>query len=199
MASKHTFSTLMRRLGAAGFKREFARTAVLPDWWDASAEADPRLLSEVEARVARFLGAPLAIVRDPSAALTSPAYAGAQLRRVRDIDRDRLGPAIHAALKIAAAVVRNTATPEVQLLPTDPRAWRSEISRSNAVLRLDDLLDDLWNRGIPVVHVDSLPKPAFQAIACVVAGRPVVLICRSVLLTSRIFAARAGIATQQFC
>jgi hypothetical protein len=45
------------------------------------------------------------------------------------------------------------------------------------VVKLDDLVADAWNRGIPVVHVDVLPAPSFQGIACIVEDRPVVLIC----------------------
>jgi hypothetical protein len=174
---QHSYKTLMRRLAAAGFKRDFARVAVLPEWWDASCETDDRLLNDVEIRVARFLGAPLAVVRDPSAPLAAPTYSGAQLRRVRNIDRDRLGPAIHAALNIATAVVRNSGLPPVKLPPIDPIAWRNQIQRGRPALKLNDLLADAWLRGVPILHVDALPAPSFQGVACVVDGRPVVLIC----------------------
>jgi hypothetical protein len=177
--SEHSYKSLMRRLAKAGFKGEFARVAVLPDWWESSCETDDRLLSDVEVRVARFLGAPLTVVRDPSAPLVSPTYSGTQLRRVRDINRDRLWPAIHAALNIASAVVRSSALPPLRVPPADPIAWRRDISRPQAVLKLDDILADLWERGVPVVHVDALPAPSFQGIACIVEGRPVVLICHN--------------------
>src|SRR3954447_18408510 len=97
----------MRRLSAAGFKPSFTETALLPDWWEPSCADDPSLMPDLEIRVARFLGAPLDLVRDPDAKLSAPRYAGAQLRRVRDLARDRLASAIHAALQIAGAVVRN--------------------------------------------------------------------------------------------
>ena len=41
---------------------------------------------------------------------------------------------------------------------------------------LDDILDDLWLRGIPVIPLDVLPVPRFQGIACVALGRPVILL-----------------------
>ncbi len=169
----------MRRLAVAGFKRDFARVAVLPDWWDNSCEADDGLLNEVELRVARFLGAPLSVVRDAGAPLVVPAYEGAQLRRVRDINRDRLWPAIHAALNVASAVVRNSSLPTLRLPPTDALAWRQQISRPKRVLRLDDILANAWDRGIPVLHVEALPVPSFQGLTGVVDGRPVVLVCHN--------------------
>ena len=36
--------------------------------------------------------------------------------------------------------------------------------------------DTLWQLGIPVVPVDLLPAPGFQGMACVVEGRPVILL-----------------------
>ena len=175
--AQHSYKNLMRRLAGAGFKGDFARVAVLPDWWAPSCETDARLLGDIEVRVARFLGVPLSAVRDPNSALVAPTYSGAQLRRVRNINRDRLGPAIHAALNIAAAVIRSSSLPALRLPTADALALRQEISRPKPVLRLDDLLADAWARGIPVLHVDALPSPSFQGIACIVEGRPVVLIC----------------------
>ena len=83
--AQHGFTSLMRRLSDAGFKPNFARVAVLPDWWAPACDDDASLLPEVEIRVARFIGAPLDLVRDPAASLTTPTYERAHLRRVRDI------------------------------------------------------------------------------------------------------------------
>jgi Zn-dependent peptidase ImmA (M78 family) len=38
------------------------------------------------------------------------------------------------------------------------------------------MLGDLWQRGIPVIPLEILPAPSFQAIVCIVEGRPVILI-----------------------
>ncbi len=175
---KHTYTSLMRRLARSGFKKEFVRRAILPDWWDDACTQNPDLLPDIELRVARFLGLPLSVVRDPATAIVSPAYPGAQLRRVRDLDRDRMTPAIHSAMRIAAAVVRSMRDPTgaVAVPPPDGLAWREEIGRSSGnAITLADIVDDLWRRGIPVVPLDTLPAPSFQGMACIVAGRPVIL------------------------
>ena len=150
----------------------------MPDWWDNTCLQEPRLLEDIEIRVARFLGLSLEKVRDPSATLPAPAYPGAQLRRVKDIDRDRLGPAIHAALRIAAAVVRSLRDPTttVAVLPADGLAWRNQIQRPRLSVSLHDIAGDLWMRGIPVIPLDVLPTPSFQGIAGIVEGRPVILL-----------------------
>ena len=81
--------------------------AILPDWWDDSCGDDPSLLQDLEFRVARFLGTSFEAVSDPGTPLSPPAYQGAQLRRVRDINRDRLAAAIHVATQVASATFRD--------------------------------------------------------------------------------------------
>lgn len=168
----------MGRLSSAGFSREFIRTAVLPEWWTAECDRDPNLLQDIELRTARFLGCSLEDVCDPARVLQPLEYAGARLRRARDAPPKRLVPAIHAALRIAAAVVRNLRNPDVvpDPLPRNADDWRAQISPTGSVLTLKHLLACLWQRGIPVVPVDQTPSPSFQGMACIVERRPVILI-----------------------
>ena len=175
----HTFSTLRRRLASAGFRRDFVQQAILPDWWDDSCEQDQELLAEIDIRVARFLGQPLSIIRDPSEPLTPPLYSGTQLRRVRsNVESERLSSAIHAAMQIAGAVTRcmRDDSPEYAGSPDDGFSWREEIERSASSVSLEDILNDLWSRGIPVVPLEVLPVPGFQGLACIVQERPVILL-----------------------
>ena len=175
---KHTFASLKRRLASAGFRKDFVRQAILPDWWHDACEQDPSLLLDIDIRVARFLGLPLSIVRDATASLSLPQYSGAKLRRVRDIDGDRLSSAIHAAIQIAGAVARCMNGPALESanIPTGGLAWRDEIERTSAHVSLHDILSDLWGRGIPVVPLDVLPVPSFQGLACIVQDRPTILL-----------------------
>lgn len=168
----------MRRLAQAGFTRDFTRRALLPDWWEAGCDDEQALLPDLEIRIARFLGLNIATVREPGIALAVPSYPGAQLRRVHDIDRDRLGPAIHTATQIAATVLRNIQVdmPPVQLPPADGLLWRDQIKHTGSIIGLDDVLVDLWQRGIPVVALDFLPAPSFQGMACIVENRPVIIV-----------------------
>ena len=168
----------MHRLSHAGFRGGFVRSALLPDWWEESYAQDPNLLPDIEIRVARFLGLPLSAVRDPRTPLTPRAYPAAHLRRARTVDRDRLGPAIHSAIRIAAAVVRSLrdTVPALAVPPPDSFPWREQIKRDNSAPTLADILSDLWLRGIPVVPLDVLPTPNFQGVACVIEDRPVVLL-----------------------
>jgi len=168
----------MRRLSRSGFKKDFVRTAVLPDWWDDTCAEQRELLPEIEIRVARFLDVRLAAVRNPGTILAPTQYANARLRRVRDFDRDRLAPAIHAALTIGAAVVRSLREPRSgpNAIPPDALQWRQQLRLPGRPVALAQIVADLWAKGIPVVPLDVLPAPRFQGIACVVEDRPVILL-----------------------
>ena len=174
---ERTFATLMKRLARAGFKREFVESAILPDWWEPSCADDPSILTDLEVRVARFLGVGVSELRTAKD-LTAPAYAGARLRQVRDIPTDKLTPAIHAAVQVAGSVVRNLRNGgrPVEMPPRSGLDWRRSIGALTTPLRLDHLVDDLWMRGVPVVPLDVLPTPGFQALACIVENRPVIVL-----------------------
>ena len=135
-------------------------------------------MPDVEIRIARFLRLSLADVKNPDFSLTPTKYENAHLRRVRFIDEDRLAPAIHSALKIGAAVVRNLQNPESfqDAIPNAALAWRHQILKSQTNVTLDKLLEDLWGRGIPVVPIEVLPAPNFQGMACIIENRPIILL-----------------------
>ncbi len=176
--AEHNFQTLTRRLSRAGFKSEFLRTALLPDWWDEACVHDPSVMPDLDVRVARFLSLPLATVRDGRTTLAPALEPGAQLRRVRNVDRDRLAPAIHTAMQIGSAVNRNLrgALGPAAPPPTNGRQWREAIRRDQSTVALEDILRDLWGRGIPVVPIDLLPSPSFQGAAFVLDERPIIVL-----------------------
>ena len=175
---KHTFNTLMRRLSQAGFKRQFVTAALLPDWWEESYAQDPDVLPEIEFRIARFLDAPLSVIRNVDEILIPPLYGDPQLRKVRDVERDRLGPAIHAAMRVSRAVIRNLrSSREAKVPPNNGIEWRQLLqSGGDGPVSLDLVLADLWTRGIPVIPLDMLPSPSFQGLACIVDERPTIVL-----------------------
>lgn len=169
-------STLLRRLSKAGFKRDFVRPAILPDWWDDSLQSDASLLPDLELRVARFLGMRVADVRDPSRPLAFQAAPSTVLRKADNVDPERLRPAIHAARRVAEAVVRNMNTGHAATMPEKPDDWRHELVSGKAPVTLEGMLRDLWRRGIPVIPMECLPSPAFQGMAAIIEERPVIVI-----------------------
>ena len=121
---------------------------------------------------------PLSTIRNADMVLDAPTYDGAQLRKLRNIDRARLSPAIHAAVRVADAVVRNLRCGgRVDIPPPAAQEWRNILmSKKDGPVQLQTILCDLWGRGIPVVPLDTLPSPGFQALACIIEGHPVVML-----------------------
>ena len=167
----------MQRLSRVGFKRQFVRSILLPEWWDETCDEDVNLLPEVEIRVARFLGIPLSDVQDSSIALEPSHSVIAKLRRVRNVDSAKLLPAIHTAIKIAESTVRclRESVPRPEIPPSSGLEWRAEVGSRGDSISLDTILGDVWGRGIPVIPLEIIPSPSFQAIACIAGDRPVIL------------------------
>ena len=169
----------MLRLARAGFKRQFVSTALMPDWWEDSYAKDPAVLPEIEIRVARFLNIPLSVVRNVRLELTLPTYQQAQLRRIGDIDRNRLRPAIHTAMRVAEAVtrsMRSTESPGARF-PNDALEWRRVLtSGGSEPVQLSDVANHLWSMGTPVIPLATLPTPSFQGLACIVDGTPAIVL-----------------------
>jgi Zn-dependent peptidase ImmA (M78 family) len=171
------FNTLLKRLQKAGFKKKFVKQSILPEWWTQDCEGDSSLSQDLEIRIARFLGVSLSIIRNSEAPLTPILFPNAHLRRVKDIDQDRLAPAIHTAIQIAGAVVRNLRVKkEHTRLPESGLDWRAFLKPAGGVVRLEDILTDIWQRGIPIIPVESLPTPSFQGLSCVVEGHPAIVL-----------------------
>jgi hypothetical protein len=162
----------------AGFGKPFVEKALLPDWWDEACATDISVLPELEFRVSRFLGVALSDVRDPTVPLFAPTVAGARLRHTKDIDPERLLASVHAGLEVARATARAVQDRAVRLPPTDPTDWRAELV-SGGALALERMVADLWDRGIPVLRVTELPAPKYQGMACVVEGRPIIVLGRA--------------------
>lgn len=179
---------LLTRAKKAGYDRAFVTAALLPDWWSPQCEKDPALVQDLEIRLARFLRVSMHDVRDPTAALTPPSYDNARLRRVAREGAARPTASIHAALSIARAVLRSLREPlpSLEKLPTEPREWHAQLVASGGA-RLETALDDLWRRGIPVIQVSTLPSPRFQGLACILEGRPVVVLAHEIDVPARLF------------
>lgn len=182
----HSVSSLLDRLSKGGFKRDFVRSAILPDWWDDSLQSDARLLPDIELRVARFLGLPLAEVRNPSHPLIAQAAHSTVLRKTQGTKIESLHPAIHTARRVAEAVLRNMQRKPAGSIPPKPEDWRKELVSGTRPVTLEVMLRDLWGRGIPVIPLECLPSPAFQGMACLLDGRPVIVIGQKHDVPSRV-------------
>lgn len=130
---------------------------------------------------------PLTLVSNPAQSLIVPQYNLARMRRIHDVESDRLAPAIHTSLCIATAALRNIKKPLSPLdLSTNPLDLRKEILTRASAVSLEELLDLTWKSGIPIIPIDTLPSPNFQGMACMIGGRPVIILGHKIEVPGRV-------------
>jgi hypothetical protein len=169
-----SFRRLMSRLRDAGFSKDFVERAILPEWWSSDMGRDTSVLPELEICVARFCGLPLATIRDADIPLEINVAQGPRLRS----QSEGVGAAVHAALAVAKAVVRNLSStcPAYRPLPRDAEAFRAEAMHDREAPTFKGIVEALWRHGVPVLHIDCLPSPKFRGMACRVGGRDVIVL-----------------------
>ena len=177
----------MKRLGALGFKPGLLKMIVFPDWWGPECQDDPAAVAELEFRVSRFLGSSVW----PNAKIVSlaslPGVRSARLRHAASTTTPKLMPAVLTALRVARAAVDAWSDPKpMRQVPSDPLALRGSILGFRGLVDLEAVVNWLWDAGIPVLTLQGLPAPKFQAMACLVSGRPVILLGHHVDAPSRL-------------
>ena len=174
-------------MGALGFRQGLLKEIVFPDWWSPECEDDPAAVAELEFRVARFLGSSAGRDWGMVHLASLPGVQSARLRHTLSTTAPKLMPAVLTSLRVARAAVDAWSAPRpVRNVPTDPLVLRESILGLGALVDLDAVVTWLWDAGIPVLALQDLPTPKFQAMACILGGRPVVLLGHRVDAPSRL-------------
>ena len=164
-AETRTFRALLQRLTKAGFSRDFVPAALLPDWWDDACTENPALVQDFGISSRAFpRKPPLDAIVDSNAALSPTPYPHARLRRVRDVNRDRLAAAIHVAMQVASAAVRNLRDIRPTQTPPADGFGLAGTGRSSGRRRFISaiLFGDLLARGIPVISRRRVTRSRFS-------------------------------------
>ncbi len=186
-AAKTQYRSLMKRLSALGFKKGLLREIVFPDWWSPECEGDPAAVAELEFRVARFLGSSAGSVSEVVHLASLPGVQSARLRHTLSTTAPKLMPAVLTSLRVARAALDAWSAPRpLRDVPADPLFLRKLILDLGTLVDLDAVVTWLWDAGIPVLALQDLPAPKFQAMACILGGRPVVLLGHRVDVPSRL-------------
>lgn len=175
---------IYQRLKVLGFDAPFVRARILPDWWDDAQAAVPATRAVAEFAISRFLGIPIADLRDPSVTLKLPTLSHAKLKLRSDATREKVAPGLALADRAARLVVDLLVQVEGDLqLPafTGTRTAaqvRQAILATNDNVTLRGLLELAWSNGIAVVHLADVPKGSktFDGMACFVGKVPVVVL-----------------------
>mgnify|MGYP002777787424 CR=1 FL=1 len=175
---------IYQRLKTLGVDAPFVRSRILPDWWDDAQATVPATRAVAEFAISRFLGIPIADLRDPTASLALPAPSHAKLKLRSDATREKVAPGLALADRAARLVVdllgqNEEGTPLPDFTGTRTAAQvRQHILEAGELVTLGTLLEFAWSNGIAVVHLADVPKGSktFDGMACFVEQVPVVVL-----------------------
>ena len=179
VVASNPMPALFKRLRKIGFDEAFLRTAVLPDWWNDDLAESPVTRSQIEMRVARRLGLPLADIADPSKTLQMPPAAGVRLKRAK---ASSTLADITPGLTVARNAVRQLVPclRDMKLLPAylTPEQLRTWIQGRQKVVDLAGLVEACWAHGIAVFHFAPLPEHAkrFAGVAYFEGTTPIIIL-----------------------
>lgn len=174
---------IYRRLSALGIDAPFIRDRILPEWWSDSEASVPATRAMAEFAISRFLGIPIAALRDRTATLSLPALGPARLKLRKDVTRKKVVAGLALAQRTAHLIVALLQSRRTeQQLPAFARVKVADVrnwirSRGRRVT-LAALLDFAWAHGVVVLHLPGMPRGnrTFDGMACFVGNVPVVVL-----------------------
>ena len=180
MSVVNPIKPLLRRISAAGYKENYVRRKVLPDWWEDCIALNPAGYQQAITLLSRNLGLDPRSLQEEGAPIRCREFSRPKYK-LKPADSPE---AVKAATCLAfrAAQLACRAMPEVAAnLPSSAAEMRKAIPQAGvACIHFEALLDYCWRVGIPVLHVSEFPagtrKP--DALAVIVDGRPAIVLCK---------------------
>lgn len=181
MNTDTNLNKLFESLKNYGFNRKFIQEVLLPDWWD----------SEISDSKAGYLQALSIISKNLSL-------------RVEDLIADSGNVILKHPLPVKFKTAKNISFSVTDIWPnslairiseildqifnmefenplSNPLELRSKLLIENSQIDLNNLLDFLWSKGIPVIFISEFPQNVYKMDGMVVnyGGRPIILLSKS--------------------
>jgi len=173
---------LYARLSEVGFPKKYVRESILPEWWAddlASYDFNRRI---AEMAISRALKIPLAQLADAKAQLSLLGAEVVRFKRWQDAAHFKLLPAVAIARRVAELVLFCAHDlPALDTRGITAARLRETLLSGSQYITLQQLLDVIWDLGIPVFHLALLPDGAkrVDAMALLVEGRPCIALATS--------------------
>jgi hypothetical protein len=158
--AKNPMKALVRRLKSIHIPEGYLRSVVLPEWWNDEAALNPTGYAEALGYVARHLRLDLGKLQNEDAPLGFVPLPKAKFKLRRDTTQAQVFPTAALAFR-AVRTALDAFNGTLEPIPSTASETRKQIlSSSQSYISLNNLLDWCWQKGLPVVHVSSLPKTA---------------------------------------
>lgn len=171
-------TALYERLHRVGLTRAYAQNA-LPDWWADEIALKPAGYQQGLLILAQHLGLDMATLLTPGAPVEWKSLGACKFKRSASVAEDELS--LCRALATRFAQLAAAATPTApKPLPAAAEVRRAILDAGADWVGLTELLDYCWSVGVPVLHLDAIPKGACRpdGLAANVVGRPAIVLCK---------------------
>ena len=172
-------NNLFIALQNAGFPKPYI-LKMLPDWWTEDLMNDPTVRIELDLSLSRMFGLNLRDLLNETPTVTFDVEGSMKYKRSRRLDGNDLTGATALLQSIAKMVNASMPHPYCPL-PQDPLQVRQEILSAGAkFISLMSVVDYLWSKGIPTIHVSELPEglKKMDGLALRIGDRPIVILSK---------------------
>ncbi|WP_067583469.1 ImmA/IrrE family metallo-endopeptidase [Endozoicomonas ascidiicola] len=169
---------LQSRLHKTGFPIAYVKS-VIPEWWDKSLEASSQSMLMLKMHLSKHLGLDLPSLIDDRMNIRFQEAGRTHYRMTHGKSDSDVVIAKSLAISVAKLVAAATVVP-YKPIPASPSSVRKVIHREYNWVSFEALLDYVWKRGVPVVHLKKLPAKAkkFDGMVVNIDGRPVIILSR---------------------
>lgn len=179
MAGQNSLPALFERLAAAGLPTEYVRKVAFPRWWNDEIASDEAGYERALGFIHNTLNVPIDQLWNPTAKITCPVIGQVHFKKSKGANESDFAWA--RCIGVSAAELALAAIPPRDVsLPKDPREVRRQImAKGHPHVDLSNLLDYLWDHGIPVLHIDRFPGKKMVGLAARVNDRTAIVLSKN--------------------
>ncbi|MGH8551983.1 MAG: hypothetical protein ACRERS_01690, partial [Methylococcales bacterium] len=171
---------LYSKLKPVGYNKKYIES-LLPDWWNDEIAETPAGLQQASLILGRRLGVRAETLWTENATLDLRLPKGIRFKHRDNVEADDLSIACALAQSLARIVlIAFPAKPLPDFYP-DAGELRRQLLIGKQWISFEDLLIYCLNLGIPVIHLQYLPRNTkkMEGLAFEQSGRPVIVLTRS--------------------
>ncbi len=174
-------TSVLNRLSEVGFRPNYVRSVVLPEWWDDEIANTRAGYVEGLGILSRHLGLELQPLIK-SGRITFQSRTSVHFKKSSKVSESDLLLAERVATQALWLTGFKTKKPYTAIPESAAQIRREIISMSGGEpVNLKNLLAYCWNKGIVVLHICNFPPTAkkMEGLATLIEGRPGIVLCKN--------------------
>lgn len=181
MVNEYNLKSIYKTLIQSGFDKNFIKHIIMPDWWrDDIANSKAGYLQALSI-IAKNLGLELKDLLGDSISLNLKNPNRIKFKKAKNININETSIWPQSLSSRIINIVNQSYLVEYKELSSDPIKIRNSILDSFDNIKLDNLLDFLWQSGIPVIYISSFPRSIskMDGMALFSENRPIIILSKN--------------------